>query len=307
MPDYSALMADWQALLARRPALGEPLRFWTAILEGWAAWKPPASLVPLGWSADECRGRWERGVSLLAEARPVIPSASVEELLGPVMERLAADGPEAVEAFQRLALAWDEGQIGASALLPAPDRDPAAWLLDRFGLGAHLGAFLPVTALRPALEIYFDGVRALPDGVWTRGSCPWCGGAAAYADLLGGRRPPPSRHLCGGAAVGVGVAWPGYIVAAVAAIGSLAGRRDQLAWVALLLTQAGFICHTGAVILRGIELRRLPVSTLAEMVSLLIWAVILLDFWVERQQRIRPLSAFLLPVVLSLRLGLPTV
>src|SRR5216683_55308 len=199
MPDYSALMADWQALLARRPALGEPLRFWTAILEGWAAWKPPASLVPLGWSADECRGRWERGVSLLAEARPVIPSASVEELLGPVMERLAADGPEAVEAFQRLALAWDEGQIGAGALLPAPDRDPAAWLLDRFGLGAHLGAFLPVTALRPALEIYFDGVRALPDGVWTRGSCPWCGGAAGYGDLLEDGRRRLSCHLCGGA------------------------------------------------------------------------------------------------------------
>ena len=102
------------------------------------------------------------------------------------------------------------------------------------------------------------------------------------------------------------VALTAYILAAVAAIGSLAGRRDQLAWIALLLTQAGWICHTGAVILRGIELRRLPVTTLAEMVSLLIWAVILLDFWVERQRRIRPLAAFVLPVVLALGLGLPT-
>jgi len=102
------------------------------------------------------------------------------------------------------------------------------------------------------------------------------------------------------------VALTAYILAAVAAIGSLAGRRDQLAWVALLLTQAGWICHTGAVILRGIELRRLPFSTLAEMISLLIWAVILLDFWVERHRRVRPLSAFVLPVVLALGLGLPT-
>ena len=102
------------------------------------------------------------------------------------------------------------------------------------------------------------------------------------------------------------VALTAYILAAVAAIASLAGRRDQLAWVALLLTQAGWICHTGAVILRGIELRRLPVSTLAEMISLLIWAVILLDFWVERHRRVRPLSAFVLPVVLALGLGLPT-
>jgi ABC-type transport system involved in cytochrome c biogenesis permease subunit len=102
------------------------------------------------------------------------------------------------------------------------------------------------------------------------------------------------------------VALTAYILAAAAAIGSLAGRRDQLAWVALLLTQAGWMCHTGAVILRGIELRRLPFSTLAEMISLLIWAVILLDFWVERHRRVRPLSAFVLPVVLALGLGLPT-
>jgi ABC-type transport system involved in cytochrome c biogenesis permease subunit len=102
------------------------------------------------------------------------------------------------------------------------------------------------------------------------------------------------------------VALTAYILAAVAAIGSLGGRRDQLAWVALLLTQAGWICHTGAVILRGVELRRLPFSTLAEMISLLIWAVILLDFWVERHRRVRPLSAFVLPVVLALGLGLPT-
>src|SRR5260370_10885335 len=104
MRAFSGLMADWEALLARRPALGEPLRFWTAILEGWAGWKPPASLVPLAWSADECRARWERGVSLLAEARPVIPAAAAEELLVPVMERLAAHGPQAAEAFQPLAL-----------------------------------------------------------------------------------------------------------------------------------------------------------------------------------------------------------
>ena len=102
------------------------------------------------------------------------------------------------------------------------------------------------------------------------------------------------------------VALTAYILAAAAAIGSLAGRRDQLAWVALLLTQAGFICHTGAIVLRAIELRHLPFSTLAEMISVLIWAVILLDFWVERHRRVRPLSAFVLPVVLALGLGLPT-
>jgi ABC-type uncharacterized transport system permease subunit len=102
------------------------------------------------------------------------------------------------------------------------------------------------------------------------------------------------------------VALTAYILAAAAAIGSLLGRRDRLAWAALLLTQAGWICHTGAVILRGLELRRLPFMTMAEVISLVIWAVILLDFWVERHRLFRPLAAFLLPVVLALGLGLPT-
>jgi len=199
MPDYSALMAEWQALLARRPALSEPLRFWTAILEGWAAWKSPATLVPLAWPAEECRRRWEHGLPLLAETTPAIASASVEDLLGPVMERLAADGPEAAEALRRLALAWDEGQMAVAGLLPAPDRDPVALLQERFGLGSHLGAFLAPASLRPALETYFESVRELPDGLWTRGVCPWCGGVPGYGDLVEDGRRRLSCHLCGGA------------------------------------------------------------------------------------------------------------
>jgi ABC-type uncharacterized transport system permease subunit len=102
------------------------------------------------------------------------------------------------------------------------------------------------------------------------------------------------------------VALTAYILAAGAAIGSLLGRRDQLAWVALLLTQAGWVCHTAAVVMRGVELRRLPFMTMAEVISLVIWAAILLDLWIERRHRVRPLSAFVLPVILALGLGLPT-
>lgn len=199
MPDYPALMADWEALLGRRPALAEPLRFWTAILEGWAGWKPPAVLVPLILSPEECRQRWQAGRSLLADSVPEIPAASVEDLLGPVMERLAADGPESVAALQRLAEAWDDGRVDATTLLPGLDRDPAIALQELFGLGSHLGAFLPVAALRPALETYFGGVRELPDGVWARGGCPWCGGAPAYGDLVEDGRRRLSCHVCGGA------------------------------------------------------------------------------------------------------------
>jgi ABC-type transport system involved in cytochrome c biogenesis permease subunit len=102
------------------------------------------------------------------------------------------------------------------------------------------------------------------------------------------------------------VALTAYILAAAAAVGSLAGRRDRLAWVAQLLTQAGWVCHTAAVLLRGIELRRLPFMTIPEVISLVIWAVVLLDLWMERRQRVPALSAFVLPVVLALGLGLPS-
>ena len=199
MPDYSALVADWQALLARRAALAEPLRFWTAILEGWAGWKSPTLLVPLGLTAGECRSRWEAGRPLLADAPPAIPPAFLEDLLGPVMERLAADGPEAAEALRRFAEAWDAGEADAATLLPGLDRDPAARLQERFGLESRLGAFLIPAALRPALETYFEPARELPDGVWGRGGCPWCGGAPSYGDLMEDGRRRLSCHVCGGA------------------------------------------------------------------------------------------------------------
>jgi hypothetical protein len=199
MPDYAALIAEWEGLLARRPALAEPLRFWTAILEGWAAWKPPATLVPLAWGGEECVRCWERGTALLAEAAPVIAGATVEELLGSLMERLAADGPESAEALRRFALAWDEGEVVVGDLLPRPERDPVVALQERFGLPSRLGAFLPQAALRPALETYFEAVREMPDGLWTRGGCPWCGGAPAYGDLVEDGRRRLSCHLCGGA------------------------------------------------------------------------------------------------------------
>ena len=102
------------------------------------------------------------------------------------------------------------------------------------------------------------------------------------------------------------VALTAYILAAAASIGSLVARRDQLGWIALLLIQAGWVCHTVAVILRGIELCRLPFMTIPEVISLVIWAVVLFDLWAERRGRLRALSAFVLPVVLVLGLGLPS-
>lgn len=198
MPDYSSLGSEWEDVRERRGAFGDALEFWTPIVDGWMRWKPSGT-EPLDLGDEACRRCWERGLPLLAESPPALDRSMVEELLGPVMERLSADGIEAAAALQNLAVAWDDGEVGPGALLPRPGLDPAVFLQERFGLPARLGAFLLPVALRPALESWFERTRALPDGVWGHGTCPWCGGFAFYGDLIENGRRRLSCQLCGGA------------------------------------------------------------------------------------------------------------
>ena len=102
------------------------------------------------------------------------------------------------------------------------------------------------------------------------------------------------------------VALTAYILAAAAALGSLFGRREDLARLARLLTVTGWVCHTGAIILRWVELRRAPVLTLAESVSVVIWVAVLFGLWIEYRYGITTFGAFFLPAILALGLGLPT-
>ncbi len=198
MPDYAGLCAEWQEMLTRRRAMGDALALWTSVLEGWRSWED-TGIAPLEWSAEECRERWERGVPLLAEAAPAIAPESLEELLGPPMERLAAAGPDDALALGRFAAAWDAGTIGPASLFPTSGKDAAVALQDEAGLPAHLASFLAHAGLRPALETFFSRVRTLPEGGWDRGFCPWCGGLPSYGDLLEDGRRRLCCHLCGGA------------------------------------------------------------------------------------------------------------
>jgi len=102
------------------------------------------------------------------------------------------------------------------------------------------------------------------------------------------------------------VALTAYIIAAAAALGSLFGRREDLARLARRLTAVGWMCHTAAIVLRGLELRRAPALTLAESVSIVIWVAVLLGLWIESRHGITTFDAFFLPVILALGLGLPT-
>jgi cytochrome c-type biogenesis protein CcsB len=102
------------------------------------------------------------------------------------------------------------------------------------------------------------------------------------------------------------VALTAYIVATAAALGYLVSRRDGLSRFTVTMTQLGWVCHTVALVVRGVELGRPPLLTLPELVSVVIWAAVLLELWAERQYRVKVLGAFVLPVVLALGLMLPT-
>jgi Protein involved in formate dehydrogenase formation len=198
MPDYTGLCAEWREMLSRRRALGEALSLWTPVLEGWRDWDD-RGVAPLMWTGEECRQRWERGVPLLADAAPAVSPESLEDLLGPLMERLAVGSPAAAEALGRFAAAWDEGTVGPASLFPTSGKGGAAALEEELGMPPHLVGFLAHAGLRPALEAWFTRVRALPEGGWDLGFCPWCGGMPSYGDLMEDGRWRLSCHLCGGA------------------------------------------------------------------------------------------------------------
>ncbi|OGK86774.1 MAG: hypothetical protein A2X52_10760 [Candidatus Rokubacteria bacterium GWC2_70_16] len=102
------------------------------------------------------------------------------------------------------------------------------------------------------------------------------------------------------------VALTAYIIATASALGYLLGRRDGLSRFTVLATETGWVLHTLALVVRGVELGRVPLMSLAETVSVVIWVTVFLELWAERAYRVKVLGAFVLPVVLVLGLALPT-
>jgi cytochrome c-type biogenesis protein CcsB len=97
----------------------------------------------------------------------------------------------------------------------------------------------------------------------------------------------------------------GYLVATVLALTYLVQRNEGTYRFAVLATQGGWILHTLALVVRGVELSRPPLVTFQEAVSVLVWAAVLLEIWTERQFGVKVLGAFVLPVAFIF--GLSTV
>ena len=88
-----------------------------------------------------------------------------------------------------------------------------------------------------------------------------------------------------------------YVGATALALTHLIQRREAIYRAASLLTQAAWIVHTLALVVRGVELNRPPLGTLVEAISVVGWAAVLFTLWAERQYRVKVLGAFVLPLV----------
>lgn len=192
------LLEQWDDLLRRRADMRDSLVVYGRIFGAWQAWSPDG-VEPVDWAADVCRERWGRGVPLLAEHPAPLGRASVEDLLGAVMEILAAVTPWGA-GLQRLAEAWDRGDIGPSALLPVKGRLAAAEAERASGLADEVLGFLGIAAFRPALQRRLADCHAhLGPDDWRLGICPFCGAPPAFVDVVEDGRRRLACHLCGGA------------------------------------------------------------------------------------------------------------
>lgn len=99
----------------------------------------------------------------------------------------------------------------------------------------------------------------------------------------------------------------GYLVATALALTYLIQRNEGIYRFASLATQAGWVLHTLALVVRTVELSRPPLATFQEAVSVLVWAAVLLELWSEHQFRVKVLGAFVLPVAFVFGLSAATV
>lgn len=91
-----------------------------------------------------------------------------------------------------------------------------------------------------------------------------------------------------------------YVCATGLALAYLVQRDEFVHRLASLATLAGWAVHTIALVRLSIELGHPPLGSLAEAVSVVVWVVVGLTMWLERQAGVKVLSAFVLPVVLML-------
>ena len=95
----------------------------------------------------------------------------------------------------------------------------------------------------------------------------------------------------------------GYVCATGLALAYLVQRQDLIHRLGSVATLGGWVCHSLALVVRGIEMGRPPFASLTEAMSVAVWVVVLLEMWAERNYGVKVLGAFVLPVVVMLSMS----
>jgi ABC-type transport system involved in cytochrome c biogenesis permease subunit len=89
-----------------------------------------------------------------------------------------------------------------------------------------------------------------------------------------------------------------YAAATVLYVYYFTDKRRKLALYATFGTGAGFIVHTGSIVLRWADQGRFPLQGVFDSLSLAAWALVLIYFIVEHLAKVRVLGALLVPTAL---------
>jgi FdhE protein len=196
--ETEAVRASWEDLLTRRPQYRDSLRLYDVVIETWSRWTPPERPV-LDWRPEQCRERWARGVSLVAEAPPAFDPVPLEPLMGPVLDELSLAGAEEAAALDRFARAWDDGRLTPVDLLAGVPRRSGQLRQTPAGIPPDLLSLVTYLGLRPAMEAYVAPARpAFGADLWDGGACPFCAASPSFADMADDGKRWLYCALCGG-------------------------------------------------------------------------------------------------------------
>jgi cytochrome c-type biogenesis protein CcsB len=94
-----------------------------------------------------------------------------------------------------------------------------------------------------------------------------------------------------------------YFAATVVSVAELFKGSKATSRLILIFAIAGFVLHTANIILRYVDARHLPITSLHEASSFFSWCIVLIFFFLEYRYRLDLLGPFTMPVVFLLMLS----
>ena len=94
-----------------------------------------------------------------------------------------------------------------------------------------------------------------------------------------------------------------YVVGLIHSLVSFVTKKDLFYKVAISAVLLGFVCHSGFLIVQGLEKSRFPMTEMRETLAFFAWTVSLCFLIAYLRYRFKALGLFLLPLVAVLMLG----